>query len=132
MRRHELDLVSLVTGLVFVAIAASYLVAEYAGRDISAGWVLPLGLIGLGLAGLTGSVRRGLRPDPVPTPVVTHEVTHDIAREGYGRSDLQTDGGLDDRGTGSTGADGLDRRQGVDDQGARGVRPRGRRARAPR
>ena len=116
MRRHELDLVSLVTGLVFVAIAAAYLVAEYAGRDISAGWVLPLGLIGLGLAGLTGSVRRGLRSDPVPTP----EVTHDIAQEGYGRSDLQssdlqtggdrrTDGGLDDRGTGSTGADGVDR-----------------------
>lgn len=111
MRRHELDLVSLVAGLVFVAIAAVYLVAESAGRDVSAGWVLPLGLIGLGLAGLTGSVRRGLRSDPAPTP----QVTHDIASEGYGRSDLQssgdqrTDGGFDDRGTGSTGADGMDR-----------------------
>ncbi len=121
MRRHELDLVSLVTGLVFVAIAAAYLVAEFAGRDVSAGWVLPLGLIGLGLAGLTGSVRRGLRSDPAPTA----EVTHGIAPEGYGRSDLRssdlpssdlpssgdrrTDGGFDDRGTGSTGADGVDR-----------------------
>ena len=70
MRRHELDLLSLVTGLVFVAIAVAYLVAEYAGRDVSAGWVLPLALIGLGLAGLTGSLRRGLRADPdQPVPI---------------------------------------------------------------
>ena len=71
MRRHEIDPISLVTGLVFVAIAVAYLVGQYTHTDISAGWVLPLGLIGLGLAGLTGSVRRGLRgsrPDAQPWP----------------------------------------------------------------
>ena len=68
MRRHELDLTSLVTGLVFVAIAVAYLVGQYTNLDVSAGWVLPLGLIGLGLAGLTGSVRRGLRGSPAEPP----------------------------------------------------------------
>jgi hypothetical protein len=105
MRRHELDLISLVTGLVFVAIAATYLVGQYTDVDVSAGWVLPLGLIGLGLAGLTGSLRRGLRADPAPTP----EVAHDLEPEGYGRTDRLTDGGLDDGGTSSAGADGVDR-----------------------
>jgi hypothetical protein len=61
MRRHELDLTSLVAGLVFVGIAVAYLVGEYADVHVNAGWVLPLGLIGLGLAGLAGTLRRGLR-----------------------------------------------------------------------
>lgn len=61
MRRHELDLTSLVAGIVFVAIAAAYLVGEATDVHVSAGWVLPLGLIGLGLAGLAGTLRRGLR-----------------------------------------------------------------------
>jgi hypothetical protein len=64
MRRHELDLTSLVAGVVFVAIAVAYLVGEYTNLDVSAGWVLPLGLVGLGVAGLTGTLRRGLRRDP--------------------------------------------------------------------
>ncbi len=79
MRRHELDLTSLVTGLVFLAIAAAYLVAEFTDRDISAGWVLPLGLIGLGLAGLTGSLRRGLRSDAAPVtqpPAAVDDAEH--------------------------------------------------------
>ena len=63
MRRHELDVASLLTGLVFVAIAVVYLVGQYTDAHISAGWVLPLGLIGLGVAGLTGSLRRGLQMD---------------------------------------------------------------------
>jgi hypothetical protein len=73
MRRHELDVASLVTGLVFVAIAVVYLVSAYTDTNVSAGWVLPLGLIGLGLAGLAGSLRRGLRSElpsaPAAAPV---------------------------------------------------------------
>lgn len=68
MRRHEPDIASLVTGLVFVAVAAAYLIGEYTNAHVSAGWVLPLGLIGLGVAGLTGSLRRGLRADRAATP----------------------------------------------------------------
>jgi hypothetical protein len=71
MRRHNLDVASLVTGLVFVAIAVVYLVSEYTDAHVSAGWVLPLGLIGLGLAGLAGSLRRGLRSEPVAGPATS-------------------------------------------------------------
>jgi len=81
MRRHELDLTSLVAGLVFIAIAVAYVVAEYTDATISAGWVLPLGLIGLGLAGLAGTLRRGLRdtrppvdpPAPAPVDLEQHD-----------------------------------------------------------
>lgn len=62
MRRHELDLTSLVAGLVFVGIAVAYLIGAYTDVHIDAGWVLPIGLVGLGLAGLAGSLRAGLRP----------------------------------------------------------------------
>ena len=62
MRRHELDWVSLVAGLVFVAIAAAYLLQVSLDVTIAAGWVLPITLIGLGVAGLaTSLVRTGRR-----------------------------------------------------------------------
>jgi hypothetical protein len=61
VRRHDLDLTSLVAGLVFVGIAVAYLVGAYTKVRIDAGWVLPFGLVGLGLAGLGGTLRAGLR-----------------------------------------------------------------------
>lgn len=61
MRRHELDLTSLVAGLVFIGIAVAYLIGSYTSVRIDAGWVLPIGLVGLGVAGLAGSLRVGLR-----------------------------------------------------------------------
>ena len=72
MRRHELDLTSLVAGLVFIGIAVAYLIGSYASVRIDAGWVLPIGLVGLGVAGLAGSLRVGLRrddPEQKPAPV---------------------------------------------------------------
>jgi hypothetical protein len=71
MRRHELDLTSLVAGLVFIGIAVAYLIGSYTSVRIDAGWVLPIGLVGLGVAGLAGSLRVGLRrddPAKEPTP----------------------------------------------------------------
>lgn len=68
MRRHELDLTSLIAGLVFVAIAVAYLIGSFTSVRIDAGWVLPIGLVGLGLAGLAGSLRVGLRSDPADEP----------------------------------------------------------------
>jgi hypothetical protein len=67
VRKHDLDLTSLIAGIVFVVIAAAYLVGVYTDVHIGAGWVLPVALIGLGAAGLAGSVRRGLRRTP-PAP----------------------------------------------------------------
>ena len=68
MRRHELDVASLIAGLVFVAISVAYLVGAFTDVRISSGWVLPLALIGLGAAGLAGSLRRGLRNDEAGQP----------------------------------------------------------------
>jgi hypothetical protein len=67
VRKHELDLTSLVAGLVFVGIAVAYLIGAYTHVRIDAGWVLPIGLVGLGLAGLGGTLRSSLRAsDEVP------------------------------------------------------------------
>ncbi len=66
MRRHELDLTSLISGLVLVGVAAAYLIAAATGRRVDGAWVLPIGLIGLGLAGLVGSLRRAHAVDPAP------------------------------------------------------------------
>ena len=65
MRRHELDLTSLIAGIVLAAIAAAYLLAAATGRSVDGAWVLPVGLIGLGLAGLAGSLRRARAIEPV-------------------------------------------------------------------
>ena len=64
MRRHDLDLTSLLAGAVFVAIAAVYLLGAATGTTIDGTWELPLALIALGLAGLVGGLGRALRkPD---------------------------------------------------------------------
>jgi hypothetical protein len=66
VRRHDLDLTSLVAGLVFVALAAVYLVGSLTDVHIGWRWVVPLLLIGLGVAGLAGSLRSGLRRPEEP------------------------------------------------------------------
>lgn len=58
MRRHDLDWVSLAAGLVFLAIAAAYLLQVSFDLTIAAGWVLPITLIGLGVAGLATALAR--------------------------------------------------------------------------
>ncbi len=58
MQRHELDLTSLVAGLVLIGVAAAYLVGHLTDVRVDGSWVAPLALIGLGLAGLAGGVSR--------------------------------------------------------------------------
>ena len=55
MRRHEIDLVSLVTGLVLMGVAALYLFEV----DTDVRWVLPAVLVTAGLAGVVGTVGLG-------------------------------------------------------------------------
>ncbi|MHA6760524.1 hypothetical protein [Streptacidiphilus sp. PAMC 29251] len=58
MKRHQLDLFSLITGLTFVAIAVVYLM-DAAGRlSVNGRLVIPLLLIALGVAGLAAAVYR--------------------------------------------------------------------------
>jgi hypothetical protein len=58
VRRHELDVFSLVTGLLFVAVAAGHLLDESSQLEFDGRWVVPLVLVAIGVAGLAGLVRR--------------------------------------------------------------------------
>ena len=58
MRRHELDLMSLVAGLVLLAISVAFLVGALTDTRVEPAVVLPLTLVGLGAAGIAGSLRK--------------------------------------------------------------------------
>ncbi len=56
MRRHETDFTSLIAGLLFAGIAVAYLLHLAVGFTIDPELVVPALLIGLGVAGLAGSL----------------------------------------------------------------------------
>ncbi|MFI2607011.1 hypothetical protein [Kitasatospora sp. NPDC018619] len=66
MRKHRLDLFSLVAGALFTVIAVLYLVAALNDQSVNGRIVIPVTFIVLGVGGLAGAVaavaRRG-RPD---------------------------------------------------------------------
>jgi hypothetical protein len=76
MKRHELDLTSLIAGLLFVAIAVAYVVGEYTDVSVDGKWVLPAALVGLGIAGLVGGVARTRRS---PVDVADEEPTEETS-----------------------------------------------------
>lgn len=57
MKKHSLDLLSLLTGVVFLAVAIVYLVADATDRTPAASVVMPLMVMGLGIAGLVAAVQ---------------------------------------------------------------------------
>jgi hypothetical protein len=52
VRRHELDVASLLGGLLFVLVAAGFLVAEATEARLDPDWVVPAILVGVGAVGL--------------------------------------------------------------------------------
>ncbi|WP_030059204.1 MULTISPECIES: hypothetical protein [Streptomyces] len=66
MRKHRLDLFSLIAGALFTVLALVYLVAALDDRSVNGRIVIPVTFIVLGVGGLAGAVaavaRRG-RPD---------------------------------------------------------------------
>ncbi len=68
MRRHDLDLTSLICGVVFAVVAATHLIAASSGERVELVWLFPVLLVGLGVAGIAGALRSTGRTDD-PTPV---------------------------------------------------------------
>lgn len=63
MRKHPLDLFSLISGLLFTGFAIAYIVGAYTDIRLDARLALPLALVGLGLAGLAGAMVAQRRAD---------------------------------------------------------------------
>jgi len=96
VKRHQLDLFSLIAGLAFVAIAVLYLLDAAGQLSVNGRLVIPLLLVALGVAGLAGAVYRmargqretppeQLEPDPATAPA-------SASSEGsYRYDDLSTD-----------------------------------------
>jgi len=61
MKTHRFDVTSFVLGLVVLLTAAAYLIGALTDVRIDAAWLLPAGLIGLGVAGLLAGVSRSVR-----------------------------------------------------------------------
>ncbi|HEY0870347.1 MAG TPA: hypothetical protein VGD55_08105 [Acidothermaceae bacterium] len=85
MKRHEPDWTSLIAGVTFCAIAVAYLGGEITHRSLELRWVLPMLLIGLGVAGLAGTLVRARRlsepaPAEMPTPTDTSDLSDDEPR----------------------------------------------------
>ncbi len=63
MRRHPLDLFSLISGLLVLGFAFAYLVGAYTDYRLDARLAFPLLLVGLGAAGLAGALVAQRRSD---------------------------------------------------------------------
>ncbi|MCW2568875.1 MAG: hypothetical protein JWN54_2972 [Mycobacterium sp.] len=73
MKRHELDVVSLVFGLFFAAVASWWGVNQLGHLNIPLGWPLAAALIVAGLVGLVGALPRRHREDhPTDTADTVH------------------------------------------------------------
>lgn len=70
MKRHEPDWTSLIAGVTFCAIAVAYLGGEVTHRSLELRWVVPMLLIGLGIAGLAGTLVRAHRMSDTGAPAV--------------------------------------------------------------
>jgi uncharacterized membrane protein YebE (DUF533 family) len=85
MKRHDLDVLSFLSGLTFGAIAVAYLLATQQSRDIDGRWVLPGALIALGLAGIAGAVSSLRRSE------AQNEVDEDARSEAPGDEITQSE-----------------------------------------
>ncbi|MEZ0092146.1 hypothetical protein [Streptacidiphilus sp. EB129] len=68
MKRHQLDLFSLVAGVSFVAVAVFYLFDSIGRLHVDARLVVPLLLIALGVGGLAGALYRMARGSAASEP----------------------------------------------------------------
>jgi hypothetical protein len=69
VRRHDLDWVSLIAGLVFAALAVTYLVASLADASVDGRFVWPAVCIALGAAGVATAVTANAREEKAFAPL---------------------------------------------------------------
>lgn len=70
MKRHPTDGVSLTFGLFFLCLCLWWLIARYVNVDLDIphlGWIVAVGLIALGVAGVSASLRSGKGGDDPDT-----------------------------------------------------------------
>ena len=58
MKRHPIDLVSLVFGVTFVIGGGAFLVTDLDLVDLRAGWLAPLGVLFIGVLLFVASIKR--------------------------------------------------------------------------
>lgn len=63
MKRHPVDVISLIFGLIFVGIAAWWLLARVSSIALPVGWVVAIALVVIGTIGLLAAIRPSRR-DP--------------------------------------------------------------------
>jgi O-antigen/teichoic acid export membrane protein len=61
MKRHGMDPLTLVSGLLFLMVGAAYLIAELTDSEVDARWVIPVVFVTVGFAGLASSLLNVLR-----------------------------------------------------------------------
>jgi hypothetical protein len=79
VRRHDLDLVSLITGALFLLVATTHLLAAGTEDHPGLGWLVPVVLVGLGVAGLAGALRSSWPPGRESATPATSEAPVDEA-----------------------------------------------------
>jgi hypothetical protein len=82
VKRHELDVVSLVFGLLFAAVASWWGVNQLGNLNIPLGWPLATALLVAGLVGLIGALpRRSREENPTGTdPIILDDADDTPAR----------------------------------------------------
>jgi uncharacterized membrane protein HdeD (DUF308 family) len=69
VKRHPVDVISLIFGLIFVGIAAWWLLARVSSIALPVGWVIAIALVVIGTIGLLAAIRPTRRdPDPEQPP----------------------------------------------------------------
>jgi peptidoglycan/LPS O-acetylase OafA/YrhL len=79
VRRHEIDAVSLVAGLLFLVVAAVHIAARSTDTDLNLRWMLPAVLVLLGVLGLLAALRNPHDTADQPGEPTEPEVTDEAA-----------------------------------------------------
>jgi hypothetical protein len=75
VKRHDLDVVSLVFGLLFGAVASWWGITRVGNLNVSLGWPLAVALLVAGLAGLIGALPRRSAPKDSTAETLTFSDT---------------------------------------------------------